>query len=584
MPRKPNSNRTKLTIRTRLLAPASIIASRQMTGASRCANTTTTTTTIQATTASNNKMSIMKPNFSLSIVSYLALVLISIALTGGIHRGQIELLADGAKLPDIYWNSSNPIFRIDNTDHIFDVNKKQHDHDQVDLVCPQAQLQQQQQVAPQQADSNKTITGTNEQPQQAQLERYIIYSVSKEEYDTCRLNGPSSAQVVAKCDQPQATSSGAGPRPVRPTTITFRSFTPQPNGLEFKPGQDYYFITALHGHHQDPQKRFSPCRELNMRVIFKVCCKPSTPANSASGLAAVISPQPKPLVASSGAGQQPQQPSVSVNNPNKGQLPSRGPSVMTVRPTFKPNLNEYFGSLVGAAGGATGSQQQQQQQPVTVLPIEVISSPATEVQGENKNSNNNNDPMINEQPVPGGPPSAQPAPAPQQPPRLPFIPFDPTATPDKILNPDWDRWAPTPLPAQMRPLIPPQQPAQPHQPSQYSNLPPQKRPQDPRPAPWQLPPSRTQISQDPQHTAPTPTLRHPHQQISDRNYLGRANFYPWSTHVPQQDLITVAPPGQGDLQPGDGGSAGTPFYAVALLVPLLVVAILLALGLERRLR
>lgn len=98
--------------------------------------------------------------------------------------------------------------------------------------------------------------------------------MSKDEYDTCRLATAygqpltHQAKVVAVCDQPV----GRQPRP--PVTVTFRSFTPQPNGLEFKAGRDYYFITALIGA-DDEHTRFMPCRELNMRVIFKVCCKPN---------------------------------------------------------------------------------------------------------------------------------------------------------------------------------------------------------------------------------------------------------------------------------------------------------------------
>uniref|UniRef100_T1JC50 Ephrin RBD domain-containing protein n=1 Tax=Strigamia maritima TaxID=126957 RepID=T1JC50_STRMM len=62
-------------------------------------------------------------------------------------------------------------------------------------------------------------------------------------------------------------------------TITFRSFTPQPGGLEFRPGQDYYFISTssqddLHGRHG------GRCLSHHMRIIFKVCCDPSKVAPS----------------------------------------------------------------------------------------------------------------------------------------------------------------------------------------------------------------------------------------------------------------------------------------------------------------
>ena len=45
-------------------------------------------------------------------------------------------------------------------------------------------------------------------------EKYIVYNVSKEEYDTCRIS-QNNPKVVAKCDNPD--------RP--PVTITFRSVT-----------------------------------------------------------------------------------------------------------------------------------------------------------------------------------------------------------------------------------------------------------------------------------------------------------------------------------------------------------------------
>lgn len=66
-------------------------------------------------------------------------------------------------------------------------------------------------------------------------EKYIIYNVSKEEYDTCRITNPNP-RIIAVCDKPYK---------LMYFTITFRSFTPQPGGLEFRPGQDYYFICTF---------------------------------------------------------------------------------------------------------------------------------------------------------------------------------------------------------------------------------------------------------------------------------------------------------------------------------------------------
>lgn len=61
---------------------------------------------------------------------------------------------------------------------------------------------------------------------------YFVSQVSKEEYDTCRITNPNP-RIIAICDKPYK---------LMYFTITFRSFTPQPGGLEFQPGQDYYFI------------------------------------------------------------------------------------------------------------------------------------------------------------------------------------------------------------------------------------------------------------------------------------------------------------------------------------------------------
>ncbi|XP_023288287.1 ephrin-B2 isoform X2 [Orussus abietinus] len=146
-----------------------------------------------------------------------------------------------SRLPDIYWNSTNPIFRIDNTDHIIDVNKNNaaFEYDQVNIICPVYQ------------------PGTYDD----EAEKYIIYNVSKEEYETCRITNPSP-RVIAVCDKPYKTMY---------FTITFRPFTPQPGGLEFLPGHDYFFIST--SSKDDLHRRIGGrCTTNNMKVVFKVCC------------------------------------------------------------------------------------------------------------------------------------------------------------------------------------------------------------------------------------------------------------------------------------------------------------------------
>ncbi|GIX68666.1 ephrin-B1 [Caerostris darwini] len=171
-------------------------------------------------------------------------------------------------------------FRIDNTDHIIDVNKNNlpFEYDQVNIICP---------VYP---HSNQ---GTEDEDDEE--EQYIIYNVSKEEYDSCRITTPQP-RIIAVCDKPNQ---------VMYFTITFRSFTPQPGGLEFLPGHDYYFVSTSTGNAQGLHQRVGGrCATHNMKVIFKVCCSPtkgnapgsssSSPANISVATTPSVSPNRTP--------------------------------------------------------------------------------------------------------------------------------------------------------------------------------------------------------------------------------------------------------------------------------------------------
>merc|ERR1712203_1285323 len=75
----------------------------------------------------------------------------------------------------VYWNSTNPAFRLDNTDHIIDVNKGNlpWEYDQLHLICPQ------------------------------NGEQHVIYSVSKEDFESCRVSN-SRPKIVAICNKPDS--------------------------------------------------------------------------------------------------------------------------------------------------------------------------------------------------------------------------------------------------------------------------------------------------------------------------------------------------------------------------------------------
>ncbi|XP_065165865.1 ephrin-B2-like [Atheta coriaria] len=146
-----------------------------------------------------------------------------------------------SKSVHVHWNTTNSIFRIDNTDHIIDVNKGnvKFEYDQVNIICP------------------VYMPGTFDED----AEKYIIYNVSKEEYETCRITNPNP-RIIAICDKPYRHMY---------FTITFRPFTPQPGGLEFLPGKDYYFIST--SSKEDLHRRIGGrCSTNNMKIVFKVCC------------------------------------------------------------------------------------------------------------------------------------------------------------------------------------------------------------------------------------------------------------------------------------------------------------------------
>lgn len=142
-----------------------------------------------------------------------------------------------SKLHYIHWNRNNPMFRLDNTDHIVDVNEGNlpWEYDQANIICPVSK------------------------PGDRYPEKHVIYSVSREEFDSCRISNPKP-KIVAICNQPHR---------LMYFTITFRSFTPTPGSLEYNPGQDYYFIST--SSKEDLHRRVGGgCATHNMKMIFKV--------------------------------------------------------------------------------------------------------------------------------------------------------------------------------------------------------------------------------------------------------------------------------------------------------------------------
>ena len=132
----------------------------------------------------------------------------------------------------VFWNSTNPIFRIDNTDNIVDVNQDNlpWEYDQLNIICPQKSGEQ-----------------------------HVIYSVSQDDFDSCRVSD-QRPKIVAICNKPEE---------FQYFTITFRNFSPTPGGLEFRPGQNYYLIST--STRRDLHRRVGGfCSSHNMKMIFNV--------------------------------------------------------------------------------------------------------------------------------------------------------------------------------------------------------------------------------------------------------------------------------------------------------------------------
>ena len=118
----------------------------------------------------------------------------------------------------LHWNSTNPIFRIDNTDHIVDVNSGNlpFEYDQLNIICPVAGGHGRGTRGREEGERYKysyLSKITQQRGNKIYLKcvcnivsnpvvfRYIIYNVSKEEYDSCRIS-QTDPRVVAVCDKP----------------------------------------------------------------------------------------------------------------------------------------------------------------------------------------------------------------------------------------------------------------------------------------------------------------------------------------------------------------------------------------------
>ena len=130
----------------------------------------------------------------------------------------------------VYWNTSNPMFSSSFAQNLIIVNEHS-EFDQLHLYCPE-----------------------NRQ------EKHVIYKVSRNEYETCKVINPSPADTVMICDD-----STRG----QFRTITFRPLSPSPGGLEFKPGQEYYLISTSSPRNIHSRSK-GACASHNMKLRIRL--------------------------------------------------------------------------------------------------------------------------------------------------------------------------------------------------------------------------------------------------------------------------------------------------------------------------
>ena len=143
--------------------------------------------------------------------------------------------AAASRVRNIYWNTTTTSQSPEPSVVLVNEGNLPWEYDQVNIICPVYKA------------------GTPDP------EQHVIYSVTKEEFQACRVINPRP-KIVAICNRPQTFMY---------FTITFRSFTPTPGGMEFRPGKDYYFISTSNS--KDIHRRVGGwCSSHNMKMVFKV--------------------------------------------------------------------------------------------------------------------------------------------------------------------------------------------------------------------------------------------------------------------------------------------------------------------------
>ena len=141
----------------------------------------------------------------------------------------------------INWNTSNPLFK-EYGNNVIEINAGTEDqpwsYEQANIICPRY---------------SSTLPSLR-------AERYIIYNVTKSEFEHCQVINPQQNKIVAVCNTPYRLTF---------FTLTFRAFSPVPGAFEFHPGETYYFISTSSKRNLYKHSG-GRCATHNMRLVFRI--------------------------------------------------------------------------------------------------------------------------------------------------------------------------------------------------------------------------------------------------------------------------------------------------------------------------
>ena len=157
-----------------------------------------------------------------------------------IKNAQIYIVS-AVNIHYINWNTTNPLFH-DYGNNVIDINagtkEQPWSYEQANIICPRY-------------SSNYPSS---------KVERYIIYNVSRTEFQHCQVNDPQPNKIVAVCNTPYEFTL---------FTLTFRAFSPVPGAFEFHPGKNYYFISTSSKRNLYKHSG-GRCSTHNMRLMFRI--------------------------------------------------------------------------------------------------------------------------------------------------------------------------------------------------------------------------------------------------------------------------------------------------------------------------